>query len=39
MDMLIRLIAAAVDPDILPLLAVYAIPGEQQRQEACGMGC
>ena len=38
MNLLMSLISSSIDPSILPLPAVYPIPGEEQRQETTGMG-
>lgn len=38
MNLLMSLISSTIDPSILPLPAVYPIPGEEQRQTTIGMG-
>ncbi|KAL8838645.1 MAG: hypothetical protein Q9170_002053 [Blastenia crenularia] len=38
MDYFMNYVAKNIDPRILPVPSVYPIPGEQQRQEAKGMG-
>lgn len=38
MNLLMSLISSTIDPSILPLPAVYAIPGEEQRQKTTGFG-
>jgi len=38
MNFLMNLISSTIDPSILPLPAVYPIPGEEQRQKTTGMG-
>ena len=38
MNLLMSLISSIVDPSILPLPAVYPIPGEEQRQKTPGFG-
>lgn len=37
-NLLMSLISSTIDPSILPLPAVYTIPGEEQRQKTTGFG-